>query len=314
MSMADQESVAALLSNAYECLRGVDLRGATALLERALSVDFEQPEVLWSLKCANFWSERSSRLEAMPNPYERGEYVVEQWKAFVSFASKLGPSFERGYYAFKRYAFALALDQYSALPQDERESNEAELSLRMGRCHKGAGDYDAALRLLESAARERREDPEALAELADAYALSGEARASKALFREAFYVGAQRIDLELLESEMIRRLESRVAELGYSGPELAEWMPVYGSVLGVFTVKRELKAVEVGKLKQSIYQLENEAKEGGEERSLVVPRLINRYFWLIDHYIASKEDRARIDEILLKVRLLEPSIYKQYIA
>ncbi len=312
--MADQESVAALLSNAYESLRGVDLAGATGLLESALGVDFEQPEVLWSLKCANFWAERTARLGSMPNPFERGEYVVAQWKSFASFSAKLGPSFERGYYAFKRFAFALAIEQYGALPQEEQSSHEAELALRVGRCHKGAGDYDSALRLLETAARDRREDAETLAELADTYALSGEQRASKALFREAFYVGAQRIDIELLESEMIRRLAARVAELGYTGAELAEWIPVYGSVLGVFTVKRELKAVEVGKLKQSIYQLENEAKEGGDERALLVPRLINRYFWLIDHYLASKEDRSRIDEVLLKVRILEPAIYKQYIA
>jgi hypothetical protein len=91
-------------------------------------------------------------------------------------------------------------------------------------------------------------------------------------------------------------------------------MPVYGALLGVFGVKRELKAVEVGKLRQSIYQLENEVKEGGDDKSTLIPRLINRYFWLIDHYIAVKEDRARIDEVLLKVRLLDQSIYKQYTA
>jgi len=312
--MAEQESVSALLSNAYESLRGVDLPGATQLLERALALDFEHPEVLWALKCANFWSERSGRLEAMPNAFERGEYAVAQWKAFSSFASKLDGSFERAFYAFKRFAFALALDQYRALPAEEKESHEAEISLRLGRCHKGAGDYDSALRLLEAAARERREDAEVLAELADAYALGGEARMSKALFREAFYIAPQRIDLELLESEMIRRLSARVADLGYSGSELAEWLPVYGALLGVFTVKRELKAVEVGKLKQSIYQLENEAKEGGDDRALLVPRLVNRYFWLIDHYMASKEDRSKIDEVLLKIRILDPSIYKQYIA
>ncbi len=312
--MAEQESVDALLTNAYESLRGVDLPGATGLLERALGVDFEEPEVLWALKCANFWGERAARLESMPNPYERGEYVLAQWKSFSSFASKLEGSFDRAFYAFKRYAFSLALGQYRALPPEEKESHEAELALRVGRCHKGAGDYDAALRQLEEAARERRDDPEVLAELADAYALGGEARASKALFREAFYLGPQRVDLGLLESEMIRRLVARVSEMGYSGPELAEWIPVYGAVLGIFTVKRELKAVEVGKLKQSIYQLENEAREGAEDRALVVPRLMNRYFWLVDHYLASREDRSRIDEVLLKVRILDPSIYKQYIA
>jgi tetratricopeptide (TPR) repeat protein len=245
---------------------------------------------------------------------ERGEYAIAQWKSFAVFASKLGGDFEPALYAYKRFAFSLALSQYSALPADEKESHEADLALRIGICLKGTGDYVGALRSLEAAARERKEDAALLAELADAYALQGDERSSKALFREAFFVAPQRVDIELLESGMIRRLEAKVAALGYRGPELAEWMPVYGALLGVFNVKRELKAVEVGKLRQSIYQLENEAKEGGEDKATIVPRLINRYFWIIDHYVAAKEDRAKIDEVLLKVRLLDQSIYKQYTA
>ncbi len=312
--MIEQENVAVFLSSAYESLKCVDLRGATDALERALSVDFESPEVLWSLKCANFWSERVARIEAAPNPFERGESAIAQWKAFSSFASKLEGDFEPALFAYKSYAFSLALSHYASLPPDEKESHEADLALRVGICLKGAGDYDGALRSLEAAARERKEDAEVLAQLADAYALQGDERSSKALFREAFFVAPQRVDLELLESGLIRRLAARVASLGYKGSELVEWIPVYGAVLGVFTIKRELKAVEAAKLRQSIYQLENEAKEGGDDRASLAPRLINRYFWLIDHYIAAKEDRARIDEVLLKVRLLDQSIYKQYTA
>jgi tetratricopeptide (TPR) repeat protein len=312
--MIEQESVTVLLSNAYESLKCVDLRGATDSLERALAVDFESLEVLWSLKCANFWSERLSRLDALPNPFERGEYAILQWKSFAGFASKLTGDFEPALFAFKRFAFSLALAQYDALPPDEKESHEADLALRVGICLKGSGDYVGALRSLEAAAHERKEDAEVLAQLADAYALQGDERSSKALFREAFFLAPQRIGMEFLECGMIRRLAAKVAALGYKGPEVAEWIPVYGAMLGVFTIKRELKSVEVGKLRQSIYQLENEAKESGDDRSALVPRLINRYFWLIDHYIAAKEDRARIDEVLLKIRLLDQSIYKQYTA
>jgi tetratricopeptide (TPR) repeat protein len=312
--MAEQENVTGLLSDAYEKLRCVDLRAATDCLERALAIDFEAPEVLWGLKCANFWAERTARIDAMPNPFERGEYAIAQWKSFASFASKLEGDFERALFAFKSYAFAFALAQYEALPQDEKEAHHAELALRVGLCLKGRGDYVGALKSFEAAAREKKDDAEVLAELADVYALQGDERSSKALFREAFYVSAQRVDVELLESGMIRRLASKVAERGYKGAELAEWIPVYGALLGVFTVKRELKAVEVGKLRQSIYQLENEAKEGSEDRASVVPRLINRYFWLIDHYIAAKEGKTKIDEVLLKVRLLDQSVYKQYVA
>ncbi len=312
--MAEQETVAVLLSNAYESLRSVDLPAASRFLDRALAVDFEDPEVLHALKCANFWSERLSRMESMPNPFERGEYVLAQWKGFSSFAAKLEGDFERCRYAWKRFAFSLALAQYRSLPREEKDFHEAELSLRIGRCHKGAGDFDEALRCLEAATRTRRDDAEVLAELADTYALSGEARAAKALFREAFYLGPQRIDLELLESEMIRRLVERVAALGHLGPELAEWVPVYGNLWGVFSVKRELKAVEVGKLRQSIYQLENELKENAKDRRFIVPRLINRYFWLVDHTVAAREDRAKVEEILLKIRLVDPAIHKQYTA
>jgi tetratricopeptide (TPR) repeat protein len=312
--MAEQESVTELLSTAYEKLRSVDLRAATDCLERALAVDFESAEVLWSLKCANFWEERMGRFESLHNPFERGEYAVSQWKSFASFASKLDGDFERGFFAYKSFVFSLALSQYRSLPAEEQESHEADLALRVGVCLKGTGDYIGALRSLETAARERREDAEVLAELADVYALQGDERSSKALFREAFFIAPQRIAVELLESGMIRRLAAKVASLGYKGEELTEWIPVYGALLGVFSVKRELKAVEVGKLRQSVYQLENEAKESGADRALLVPRLINRYFWLIDHYIAAKEDKARIEEILLKVRLLDQSIYKQYTA
>jgi tetratricopeptide (TPR) repeat protein len=310
--MADQESVTVLLSNAYESLKCVDLRGATDCFERALALDFESSEVLWSLKCANFWTERLARLDAIPAPFERGEYVIAQWKAFSAFALKLACDFERALFAFKSFAFSLALGQYSALPAEERESRGADLALRTGICLKGSGDYVAALRSLEAAARERKDDAEVLAQLADAYALQGEERRSKALFREAFFIAPGRIDVDLLECTMIRRLAAKVASLGYKGLELHEWMPVYGALLGILTIKRELKAAEVGKLRQSIYQLENESKEEGG--AAVAPRLINRYFWLIDHYIAAKEDRARIDEVLLKIRLLDQSIYKQYIA
>jgi len=312
--MAEQESVNVLLSNAYESLKCVDLNAAAELLDRALAADFEHPEVLWSLKCANFWSERLGRLDSMTNPFERGEYVVAQWKAFSSFAAKLDGRFDRARFAFKGYAFALALSCYKELPSDEEESHEAELALRIGVCLKGSGDYARALRSLEAAARERREDADALAQLADAYALGGDERTSKALFREAFYLGAQRIDVELLECETMRRLVEKVGSLGHSGAELLEWIPVYGTLLGLFSVKRELKAVEAGKLRQSIYQLENEAREGGDDRALLAPRLINRYFWLIDHYVQAKEDRSKIAEVLLKIRLLDPAIHKQYTA
>lgn len=310
----DTSSVSLLLANAYEALKAVDLDAAARNLDDALSVEYENPEILFALKCSAYWVEGLERVGTAANGFERGELVLLLWKSFNAFQARFESGFEPCRYAFKQFAFRLALSHYRSLPSEELESHRAEMAMRIGRCLKGAGAYDESIRELTVAAKERRDDPESLAELADAFALVNEMRDSKALFREAFYLGASKVDLDFLESEMIVRLVAKVRESGREGPAFAEWIPVYGNLLGVFSVKRELKAVEAGKLRQSIYQLENELRENVEDRALVVPRLINRYFWLIDHCIAAREERAKVDEVLLKLRLLDPQIHKQYTA
>ena len=148
--------------------------------------------------------------------------------------------------------------------------------------------------------------------MADCYALCGQEKTAKVLFREAFFIEPQKVDNSFLESELFCRLAERTAQAGYSGQALQEWIPVYGVLYGVFNIKRELRALEAGKLKQAVFALENELKESDKEPELLVPRLINRYFWLIDHYMTTNGDRARINEILLKIKLLDGSIYDMY--
>ena len=311
--MAATESVATLLSEAYEFLARRDLGSAQASMERALSVDFEDGELLYAMKCARWWSDVAARAGAMADPFEAGDFVMARWKAFRAFLERLGLRRERPFLAFKQYAFGYARSLYERLAA-EGEPADPELALRLGRSRKGGGDYEGALRYLESAAKARKDDPALLAELADVFELVDETRSSKALFREAFFLNPQRVDVELLESSVVARLVARIVELGRTGHEVAEWIPVYGELLGAFSVKRELKPVEAGKLKQAVYELESELAADGSRRAILVPRLINRYFWLVDHLLAQKEEKGRIDELLLKIKLLDPNVYKQYIA
>ena len=53
---------------------------------------------------------------------------------------------------------------------------------------------------------------------------------------------------------------------------------MYGVVYGVLNVKRELKSLEYGKLRQSIFSLETQIEEDRELRAALAPKLINRYF------------------------------------
>ena len=190
--------------------------------------------------------------------------------------------------------------------------DKAAIFSRIGLCYKQLGDYDTALRFLSDANLINSEKASILAEMADCYALCGEEKTSKVLFREAFFINPQDIDISLLESNLFCKLYDEIAKSRKDKAIIAEWFPVEGVLLGVLNVKRELRALEVGKLKQSIYALETELKNEGVEPLITIPRLINNYFWLIDHYTTIREDRSKITEILLKIKLLNADVYERY--
>jgi tetratricopeptide (TPR) repeat protein len=277
-------------------------------------LDFEHPETLFALKCSGFWKERNPRIRSFQSPVERGDYILSQWKSFAAFLSRLGGDFERTRYAFRRYVFGLALREYLSVPEEDREGSEAALEFRLGRCRKFCGDYDAAIMHLQAAATVNPASASILAEYADTRALAGELRASKALFREAFYLDPEEIDLAFLESEMITRLAARIREDSIEEPLISEWIPVFGAIFGVFSVKRELRQMEVSRLRQSISDLEMRLRDSPAEAARMKPRLLNRYFWLMDHYTMQHETKSKSDEVLLKIRLLDPAIHTLYTA
>jgi tetratricopeptide (TPR) repeat protein len=305
------DSSSSLLEQANNHIRQHELSSAQAALEKGLAADFDSSDVVTSLKFVNFWIERESQAARIQHEFERGEFYLSQWPVFDAFVDRVGDRCEPCLFALRQHVFGTARMAFESLVS-ESEPPDSELLMRIGRCHKGLGAYDEAVRHLEAAAAGRSDDVEVLAELADAYALVNETRRAKAFFREAFFLDPQRVHLEMLESQLIRALVEKVRELGYTGAALHEWLPVYGVLLGVFTVKRELRSIEYGKLKQGIYALERELQEGRDNDGLVEPRLINRYFWLVDHLISSGDDAAKIDEVLLKLRSVNDHIYGLY--
>ena len=321
-------------------------------LESLLENDVEFPGAVSALKCAGFWREQQERDPAAPGHrddpgragsvlegFERGEQLLGQWRLFQAFAARLADTPERCLFAIKQFVFSSALASYGATgsgaagggfgaagggfdaaaagpdeaaPADAETGEDPYLLLQIGRCYKGLGNYERAIECLERANRQGRDDARVLSELADSYSLVNESRAAKVFFREAFYVDPQAVDLAGLESPLVSRLAARLREKGYVEPLLNEWIPVYGAVWGVFNVKREMKPLEFGKLKQAIYHLEKERRIPGPEGERAVPRLINRYFWLIDHYLTTGEPRERVEEVLQKLKETDPGVHEAY--
>jgi tetratricopeptide (TPR) repeat protein len=318
--MDAEKTVEELIQKAYNCLKTQDPEGARLALGDALKLDFEHEELAYALKCLSWWQDRLKKLAEFHDPCDCGRFILSQWKSFYGFLDKIGErrDFDNCLYAVKHFVFSLALKNFDGLLGDAENQYDPGLLLLVGRCFKGVGNFEEALKYLEQAARFKREDGETLSELADVNALLEETRAAKVLFREAFFLDPQGIEVRNLDSELIVRLTDLVREAGYSGQELLEWIPVYGALKGVFSVKRKLNLAELGKLKQSIFSLENEIRSKGGSNTddaglrLLTPRLINRYLWLMDHYEYSKADPALIEETMLKIKFIDPAVYKTY--
>lgn len=302
-----------LLQQAYTDLKEADAVSARKHLEEALRQDFGNPEVKYSLMCVKWWLDRMGSIDQFREPYDKAGYIMSQWKAWYSFLDRVGEACDSCRYAVKHYVFNSALRYFEETLGDRTSRRDPVLMLQIGRCYKGVGNYEEALKWLEESVRLIKEDGETLAELADVNALLMKNRVAKALFREAFFLDPQKVDLRDMESELIVRLQDHVAALGYRGPELAEWIPVYGSLIGVFSVKRELRPVELGRLKQSIFSLENDIRSNPSVSAVLKPRLINRYFWLIDYCENIQAYSSLVEDTKLKLKLIDKAIFDRYV-
>lgn len=304
--------VAHLVNRANVCLREGAFSKAVRVLERALRLDAGLMSVASALKCATFWQDREARLAAITDPYDRAEYLEQQWELYQPFVSRLEDMSERTLFDIRRYVLTECLRGYRHLLEAYPERENARLLLRIGRSYKGLGNYASAIDHLETASGQQRHSPEILAELADCYGLVNEERISRVLFREAFFLGAESIQLERLEAPVIRRLIVTMEQAGRPAEEIVSWLPVYATLHGVFSVKRELKPLELGRLKQAIFAMERQVA-AGEAPPQITPRLINHYFWLIDHFVVTGEEKPRVREVLTKIRDLDRQVHDDYV-
>ena len=174
--------------------------------------------------------------------------------------------------------------------------------------YKKIGDYKNAIKYLEEVVSKNKNDANGIALLADCYDLISETDKAKVLFREAFFINPQIIDLKKLESTLILNLLSNLKAYGFDDNDLVSFIPVYGRVLGFFNVYRELFPVELKKIENEIFLLENSIKETTENNQKKA-KLINCYLWLYDYYTIKESGK---DMLLFenKIKNMSVEIYE----
>ena len=305
-------SIDEALDSVLEAFRNGDFVRAEAQAESALSIDFEHTGIQSALKSSLYWKDRLARSESLSGPEERGDFLLREWNGFLTrFRSYLDDPYESGLTAIQDWVFEAAATAFLEQVPFEEEPRQHDLVLKAARTWKALGAFDRAMESLDKVLQLRPEDAGALFEMADCLNALGETTKSRLLFREAFYWDAQAVNLDFVSTTVIQELAERLKSLDYSPSEVKEWIPVHAVVQGIFSSRRTLKSLEVGHLKQSINALKSEMHDR-EPAKLVLPRLLYRYFWLIDYYTSINENPKKIEDVLLNIKLLDSKIYELY--
>lgn len=284
---------------------------AQSIINSLFESDLEANELDYVNNCCVFWIESINRLNAANDIFERSETVLSEWKTFQIYIEKKNV-YEPAFFAVQYGFFSNAVKDFKKLPDIKDSFQKAEFYRNIGICYKKLGNFVNAKDFLTEANRIYPNLSSVIAELADCCALCGEDKYGKLFFREAFFLNPDDIDLDFLDSELIKCLIVKTKEKGYVGKELHYWIPVYGVLSGVLNIKRELTSVEVARLKKDIYAMEMEYRDPSCNSAILIPKLLNSYFWLMDHYDLTRESPAKINEVLVKIRVLDSSVYEAY--
>ncbi len=286
---------------------------AQKIISSLFEHDLESTELVYTNKCCIFWIDSIKRLKSIDDSFERSESILLEWKNFQDYISRESHPYEPAQFAVQQGFFKNALEEYKKMLEEKDPLQKAEIYKNTGICYKKLGDFENARTFLTEANNIYPNLSSVLAELADCYSLCGEDKFGKVLYREAFFADPDSIDLDFLDSELIKCLIEKTKSKGYSGKALLYWIPVYGVLGGVFNIKRELTSQEVARLKKDIYAMENEIKDPSCNSEILIPRMLNCYFWLMDHYDLANENQAKINEVLLRIKLLDTAVYEMYI-
>jgi tetratricopeptide (TPR) repeat protein len=327
---------------------------ARRLFDAALTADYRCLSAKTALKALRWWC---GCFESAPaGGAERGSYLMSRWDAFYRFLHladggrakcKDGAIGAEGRVkhedgavdadrvkaidplrAVRSWVCREAVGAFAYNPLDPSQNGNAGLLWQLGLAHKGSGDYQSALEFLKASAGLKPPPPALLFELADVTALLGDERGAEVMMRQAFFMDPLAVDEYSMESALFCDLLRAVRERGYEGDELLEWMPVWGTLLRTFTVRRELSQAELGRLNAEVFELETALKSWGAKdaalKALRTPRLLNKYFWLVEHYERTEAagsggreksggSHALFKDTLLKIKYIDEFIHDQFV-
>jgi hypothetical protein len=281
-----------------------------------MSVDPDYPGLIESYRTAKFWLNRAEELASLPEGKKTADFLMTEWEEYDEYARGKDMQSSAAYRSVMMYVFYTASEQYRlAFIRQEDTTGDFDLLLNVGACCLRLGDYQKTVATLEYASKSYNSNARLLALLAEATYHINDIPRSLWYFREAFFIDPSEIDLSLITAEPIRQLMEIAGEAQKNCYDLREWIPVYGFLTDILYVRRNLQERQVESIKEQIYNLELNFQRMNRdqiEESNVLPRLITKYFWLLDYFEFQHYSFDNITQIRDRLLQINRNMFEDY--
>lgn len=303
------------INEVYQLIEHGDFSGAVALLDRLMELNPDYPGLIESYRASRFWKNREKDLKSLDDGKDTAEFLMAQWNIFHEYAEQKQMTASTAYRVAMRYVFFKASDHYKyAFREQQDTSNNFNFLLNLGDCFLRLEEYQSAVDTLEYAKNSYRSSARLLAILGEAYFHLGDVPRSLLHFREAFFVDPAEIDLDIIRAKpLVELVETVRAER--PGVAAAEWVPVYGFIKDIFYVKRNINVHQLEGIKKDVYNLELTYQKMTADQlqsSSILPRLLNKYLWLLDYYEFQNYNFENIAQIRERLITLDRELFQQF--
>jgi tetratricopeptide (TPR) repeat protein len=302
-------------NTAYQMMEEGNFSDAAEKIDELMGVNPDYPGLVDIYRTSRFWRIRKDEMKNIEKGKATADFLMNEWDAFTRYSSEKNMLNTTAYKSAMKYIFNKASENYSiAFNYEQSTLDNFDLLLNLGVCFITLGDFKRAAETLEYARSTYRSNAKLLSLLGESYFHINEIPKSLVFFREAFFIDPSGIDLSLLNSKPIADL-ARIARERKPGRDEREWIPVFGYIEDVFYVKRQINTDMFESIKREIYTLEKNLQQMSSdtvESGNIIPRLINKYLWMLDYFELQSYDFANIADIRSHLIKMDKAIFGEF--
>jgi tetratricopeptide (TPR) repeat protein len=300
----------------YQLISEGNFQEAIKKSDQLMNINPDYPGLVEAYRTAKFWSNREKEIKKTVEGKKTADFLMEEWNAFEDYASYKEMKSSSAYKSAMRYIFFKAAEQYKLAFQHNEETNDKfDLLINLGECFLRLKEHKYAIETLEYAMTSYKSNAKLLFILGESYYHIDDIPKCLLYMREAFQIDPSQIDLSLIDAKPITEIIEAIHNSGKNVRDVREWIPVFGFLTDIFYVRRNLNKHQVESLKREVFNLENSFTRMNSddiEATNILPRIINKYLWLLDYYEHQNINIENSDQIKNRLLSFDKELFQDF--